>query len=335
MITISATTIKEKSIMTVEDKAQYDKEVEDFNTRMKTELIKPMLAMDWEKADVVFRGEWRFLISPKIDGIRCIVKDGVAYTRTGKIHKNKYIQKRIQEMPRGYIFDGELMCGVIEKGKKFSGMTDGLTKIMGTPNFTFCIFDIISESPHHKRYTKLVELEEEYMLPPYCDVVQKKRVYSLEDVRRETAIFLEQGYEGSMLNEMDATYKHGRAGKTNKELIKIKEFSDAEAEIIGFNELEHNLNELTTDELGHSKRSTSKIGKIKGGVLGSFELRTPEGIEFNCAGFTDAEKLSFWNNRENLIGKWVKYKYFEIGADTKPRFPTFLSFREEGYDFNK
>lgn len=321
--------IKEKAIMTPEEKAEYEKEVAEFNAKMRELLISPMLALDFNKADVKFTGEWRFLISPKIDGIRCIVREGVAYTRTGKIHKNKYIQKRAKEMPYEYIFDGELICGKIEKGKTFASMTDGLQKIMGEPDFTYCIFDIVSESPHHKRYTKLVELEEQGLLPDYCFVIEKTKVASLKDVEKITNELLELGYEGSMLNEMDAKYKHGRAGKTSKELIKVKLFSDAEAKIIGFEEMERNLNELEYDELGKAKRSTSKVGKIKAGMLGSFILQRDDGVEFRCSGFTDEKKIEYWADRENLLGKIVKYKFFEIGADAKPRFPTFLGFRDK------
>lgn len=326
-IDTASMTKKESAIMTKEDKQKYEDEVRAYNSRMHNTLIKPMLALDYDKADVVFRGKWKFMISPKIDGVRCIVKDGVAYTRTGKVHRNKYIQERVKELPQGYIFDGELIVGKIEKGKKFSSMTEGLQKICGKPDFVFCIFDIVSSSPHYKRYTKLVEMDNS--LPEYCYVVEKFTIHTEEELNKRTEYYLDLGYEGAMLNEYDAPYKHGRAGKTHKELIKVKTFSDAEALVIGYTELENNLNPLEYDELGKAKRSTSMAGKVKAGLLGSLRLRTPEGVEFSCAGFTDDEKAEFWAKRDYLEGMWVKYKYFKIGADEKPRFPTFLGFRDK------
>ena len=51
-------------------------------------------------------------VSTKLDGIRCVIIDGVAYSRSLKPIRNKYIQSVIgNEKYNG--FDGELVVGNI------------------------------------------------------------------------------------------------------------------------------------------------------------------------------------------------------------------------------
>jgi DNA ligase-1 len=59
--------------------------------------------------------------------------------------------------------------------------------------------------------------------------------------------------------------------------------------------------------------------------------RTPEGIEFGVGGgYTAQERKEFWEKKDEMIGKTIKYKFFSVGMkDGCPRFPTFLGMRHE------
>ena len=135
-----------------------------------------------------------------------------------------------------------------------------------------------------------------------------------------------------MLRQADAYYKYGQATERQAFLLKLKPFRDAEAEVIGYVEQMENTNMATTDELGYTKRSSSKAGKVGKGTFGAFLVRDLEtGAEFsvgNGPGLTQAKRDEFWAKRDELIGQIITYKYQEVGTKEAPRLPQFLRFRD-------
>jgi len=56
-----------------------------------TKLFKPMLS---GKLDKLLAGvRYPALVSPKLDGVRCVIIDGVAMSRTLKSIPNKFVQE--------------------------------------------------------------------------------------------------------------------------------------------------------------------------------------------------------------------------------------------------
>ncbi|KAJ3167037.1 hypothetical protein HDU87_001732 [Geranomyces variabilis] len=147
-------------------------------------------------------------------------------------------------------------------------------------------------------------------------------------------IQLAANFEGVMIRSPLGRYKTGRSTAKEGILLKLKQFSDGEAVILEAEELQHNENKKTKNELGDSKRSTKKDGLVNGGTLGSFKVRGMSSspfhdVTFNIGtGFTAQMRTDFWNTRESLVGKIVKFKYFEKGGKNAPRFPVFLGFRD-------
>ena len=89
-------------------------------------------------------------------------------------------------------------------------------------------------------------------------------------------------------------------------------------------------NEATISELGRTKRSSHKAGKIGRADLGALVVRSSEGVEFNIGtGFTDAERAAIWNDRSHYLGKLAKFKFFPVGIKGAPRHPAWLGFRSE------
>jgi len=59
-------------------------------------------------------------------------------------------------------------------------------------------------------------------------------------------------------------------------------------------------------------------------------LQTKDGIRFNCGtGFTDELRLQIWKDRDNLVGKLAKIKFFHYSKDNVPLLPVFLDFRSK------
>ena len=69
--------------------------------------FKPMLAAPVTDIELL---NYPVLASPKLDGIRCVVIDGVAYSRSLKPIPNEEIQKFFSSGKYDG-FDGELICG--------------------------------------------------------------------------------------------------------------------------------------------------------------------------------------------------------------------------------
>jgi DNA ligase-1 len=133
-------------------------------------------------------------------------------------------------------------------------------------------------------------------------------------------------FEGIMIRSPKGLYKFGRSTVKQGYLLKLKRFKDAEAKIVGFEEMMHNQNELGVDALGHAKRSSKKEGMVPAGVLGAFIVEMDDGTTFKVStGMTHEDRDSYWKTRDTMIGQLVKYKFQE--SDGKPRFPVFLGIR--------
>jgi DNA ligase-1 len=152
----------------------------------------------------------------------------------------------------------------------------------------------------------------------------------MEELLANEERWLSHGYEGLMGRSISGHYKFGRATMKEGLLWKLKRFCDAEYEVIGFEELFHNHNEATIDELGHTKRSSNSENKTGGNVLGALVLRSQLAGEFRCGtGFTEEMRAEIWANRSRYLGRMAKIKHFEIGVKDLPRFPVFLGWRAE------
>lgn len=268
------------------------------------------------------------LASPKIDGIRCIVKDGIALSRSLKPIPNKYIQNVLGKLPSAYILDGELVVGQPYGNDVMQRTSSGVMSEDGEPEFTYFIFDrIAKEIPYVDRYEQIIDvfgsrvtcLLQTWLFSP-CE---------LEEYERKC---LEMGYEGIMLRDPKSFYKFGRSTLREGALLKLKRFLDSEAIVIGMEELMHNNNVLEKDELGYAKRSSHKENLTPAGILGALHVKDVNtDVEFHIGtGFDYDTRKYLWENRFEFMkyANIVKYKYFPSGVKDLPRFPVFLGFRD-------
>lgn len=285
--------------------------------------FKPLLAIDSEK---VKNKAFPYYLSEKLDGIRCIVFGGVAYSRSLKPIPNKYIQeycKLHSSILEG--LDGELIVGDKNAPDVFNQSTSGVMRHDGEPDFTFWVFDkYIAGERYTSRIGKIPT-----DLPNRVKVLPMFYVESIEEVDKYEGEFLEQGAEGVMLRSLDGMYKTGRSGTKNPELQKVKRFKTEEFEIIGYEPKYVNHNEAKTNELGRTERSTSKEGLVAMDTLGALKLKTSEGLIFSSgSGLNDRARDELWKIRESLTGKLASIKFFEVGDYQVPRFPVLRGIRD-------
>lgn len=282
--------------------------------------FKPLLAkeVDWDL--LTYDHLW---LSPKLDGIRAIVRDGVVMSRNLKPIPNAHVQKMFGHLEH---YDGELIVGDPTSKTVYHDTYSGVMSSDGEPNVRFFAFDHIEEpdADYETRYEKLVESDVVVVLCQHM-VCNRDEIHALEER------YLEEGYEGVMLRKArgpNSKYKFGRATARSCTLLKCKRFTDSEAMIIGFEELMKNGNEATTDALGHTVRSSHQENLIPMGTLGALVCRTPEGVEFRIGtGFDQKTRQYIWNNKEYLDRQIVRFKSFKIGEKDAPRFPVYLGFR--------
>lgn len=295
-----------------------------------TKQFKPLLAVQAELDKVDFSKG--MVASPKLDGIRCIIINGVAMSRSLKPIPNKHIQWLIGR-PELNFLDGELILGDPTSPSCYRDTNSACMSVDGQPAITFYVFDHI-ENPDDEYCRRLIAAQETATKCIFActKALPQVGVRNLSELESLENSWLSEGYEGLMLRSIqgeNSRYKFGRATAKSQTLLKVKRFADAEYKVVGFQERMHNANEATTNALGHTERSSHKENKVGRGDLGALVLETADGQRFNCGtGFDDATRSEIWNNRDNYVGKFAKIKSFLIGVKDLPRFPVFLGWRD-------
>ena len=284
--------------------------------------MKPMLAVKATEKQIL--AHLPLYASPKLDGIRCIIKGGVALSRSLKPIPNRYVQDFLSNRPDLEGFDGELGVGDPTANDFYRKTVSGVMSKDGTPDFTFYVFnDYTVGGAYVERHLPLLQISTPHLAPwPSILMTTLSELYEYESA------MLLLGYEGLILRRPDSPYKFGRSTAKEGYLLKLKRFTDAEAVVIGMVELQHNGNEATTSETGYTQRSSHKGNKTGLGTLGALICKDVESeVEFKIGtGFDAATRQKIWDGRPP-IGLIVKYKSFKIGVKDAPRHPVFLGWR--------
>lgn len=291
-----------------------------------SEFKNPMLAVDC-KGKVPYPC-W---ISPKLDGVRVTVQGGRLLSRTNKPIPNKYCQSLFVKSDLEGL-DGELIVGSPTDKDVFQNTMSGVMSVDGEPDVHFFVFDVInSDRVFDDRYLAIENANAlgHFDNHPRVRVVPNTLIDNDDQLTTYQEVWLAAGYEGVMIRKPGTTYKHGRSTLKEGKLLKLKSFCDAEAKVIGIEELMNNNNEAYYDETGAQKRSTMAEGLTGAGVLGAFVVEdVTTGTIFKVgSGYTADQRKAFYS--QNYIGKVLTYKHFPVGAKDKPRFPVFKGFRDQ------
>lgn len=291
--------------------------------------MKPMLAVKAPE-ELTFPQ----FASPKIDGVRAVVKDAMLLSRTLKPIPNGYVQDTLGcEALTG--LDGELTVGPPNAKNVMQVTTSGVMSHEGTPDFTWWVFDYWTDpqKPFDERLRSLTygmdqRFQERH---PRVKLLPQTLIEGPDHLAEYEKAMVDAGFEGIMIRKPLGQYKYGRSTAREGHLLKIKRFVDSEAQVIGFEEKMHNANEATTDERGYTKRSSHQENLIPAGTLGALVVRDlTTGIEFNIGtGFDDLTRKKVWDLRQAYLGALVTYKHFQLsGVKEAPRFPVFKAFRD-------
>lgn len=300
-------------------------------------MFKPMLAPN--ESINLEELKYPLLASKKLDGIRCIIKNGEILSRSLKQIQNKQLREKLEPLRKfsennEIIFDGEIYSPYLT----FQQITHFvMTQDLGVEelpeHLKFYCFDMIGNCGIEEDF----ELRLENLNPIifiYSDIAELVKhhiVNNAEEVKKLFDFALNDMCEGLMLRDPNGRYKYGRGTIKEGLIYKVKPFRDFDAKITGIvqgTEVNENA-EKKTNELGRSVTSKKKNDRH------SIEKATAFWVEYNglplkvSLAMTDEEKEEIWNTRESYIGKWIEYKGMLIGSKDVPRHPVMLRFRED------
>ncbi len=286
--------------------------------------FKPMLACS--TIPTLTELNYPVIASPKLDGIRCLIVDGEPVSRNLKPIPNRHIRESLKalNLPK---LDGELML----KGGDFNNVQSAVMSQEGKPDFIYIAFDYFEDigAQYSNRFVKLVNYLKSHDTKGLVEHVSNEYIHNSIAMDEFYDECLKHDYEGAIVRDPAGPYKCGRSTMKQGWMLKLKTFHDAEAKIVGFEELMHNENEAVFDKLGAQTRSSEQSGMVPAGVLGSLVVEY-EGKQFKIGtGFDFAMRAQFWDMRDRLRGKLVTFKYQELSKYGIPRFPVFKSIRNK------
>ena len=279
---------------------------------MKKMKYKPMLAYPVSSKPINYSKP--VFIQPKLDGVRCLIQydSGVvtAYSRTGKVWKNiehitlnlyKFFDKHPNVVLDGELYnhdfkdDFESIISMVRKTKP----TDE-DRSISEKHVQFHCYDIVNKAVFHLRDEWLTgNLQSNYCVK----LVPTNQVFREDDARVYHARNLAAGYEGSIVR-LDTPYQC----KRSHSLRKFKDFSDAEANIVGYEE-------------GKGKRA---------GTLGKFLMQDDDGNQFGCPpgkGHNYKDLALMLTNIHEYMGQRATFTYFERTKAGSYRHPLYKCIR--------
>lgn len=313
-------------------------------------MFKPLLSATFEER---FQPQYPVLASPKLDGIRVIIVDGVPMTRSLK-HPlpNDFIRNELSGLPW---FDGEIIIGDPSEPETCARTQSGVMSKSNPElevNYTFFLFDLAdptqAQLTFKQRYDGLQRVrsaivESKPHLAQRLYILPHVQISDAETLWNYERACVDQGYEGIMLRSPDGIYKHGRATPKSRILTKIKRWEDGEGIIVDVHEEMHNANEAVVTPTGKTERSSHQENKVGKDTLGGYTVMTNRdstwlfGLEhesgqvmFYCGAsgnMTAEQRKALWANRGDLLGKKITFKYQPTMGAEKPRFPGFKNFR--------
>jgi DNA ligase-1 len=281
----------------------------------------------WKVVDRVDFEKDTWFASRKIDGVRCIIiEEGgepAFYSRQGrKFDTLGVLAKAIKQIPDwdSFVFDGEV-CLVDAKGDEdFASVMKEIRKKdhdIASPRLK--VFDILSKKEFidgrgKAKFVDRVELlqrmktlAEKLNIANFFDVIDQIKIKDQQHLMELAAKATSNGWEGLILRK-NVPY----AGKRSNDMLKVKNFHDAEYEVTGMDTgpFRYIVNgQETTEEMLTAVHIEHKGYKVSVG-----------------SGFTIDQRKYYFANPSEIIGSTIKVKYFQETTNAKGtislRFPT-------------
>jgi DNA ligase-1 len=214
-----------------------------------------------------------------------------------------------EKCKEGIIFDGELYnhslkdnFNQIQSLVSKKNPTEAELKIIDD-SIEYHIYDYIDTNLNQEQRIINLAIVFNEIYDSAIKLVHSITVQSQEELDIRYGELLEHGYEGQMIRKINGLYEN----KRSKNLLKRKEFQDAEYPIVDIEE-------------GLGNRS---------GMAGAVVVQLPNGKTCGCGikgGVSVNQEL--FNNKDQYIGKLATVRFQNLTPDGVPRFPVFYGIRE-------
>lgn len=288
-----------------------------------------------------------YFASRKLDGCRTICKinnymkdqefiqEVKFYSRSGKEFTtlSNLVEpiKSFTSMLMGeWVLDGE--CCIMEgENENFNLLMREITRKNHTiENPKYKIFDIItidefegreSMGDFEVRYNDLIEYYYQSQYEPavqkHLEVLEQELITSQETFDKWVQLVKDNNWEGFMLRK-NAPYKRGRT----KDLIKVKKFQDNE----------YIVEDVLTGVVSYNENGVKEYDAVTALIINHKGTKVQVG-----SGLTKDQRLSWYSNPDDIIGKTVTVQYFEETINKKDdslslRFPVLKYVYENNRD---
>lgn len=298
----NATTAEQQAEKEVVAKYEYQLKTgyfEDIEQAKKFRLKKPMRAKNYK--DHANKLRLPCYGSPKLNGFRLAMVDGVAYSKAGiqedLTNKPARLVHFLKDTLRRVDTDGEIYC----HGMSLQDIRSAwLTPQESSSKLKYFIYDHPSDGvPTAERLAALDMLQK--LLSTMREVfpvefVEQRILRTQEDVDAFYQECLDNGYEGAVYRNEDGVYEFD---KQSSDMIKRKPRLDAEAKVLS----------VTKDRIGD-------------GVL---LCKMPSGLTFECKmkkpEVKGAQSYRGYDAATTLVGQWINYEYEELSDEGRPTKP--------------
>jgi DNA ligase-1 len=265
---------------------------------------------DVMRADKVrpFKGE--YYVEPKYDGLRClIVAQGstvTLYSRNGKeFTSSDHLKSQVREIGASLgdrVFDGELTSG------NFNESSSSVRKKNSSDDSVVLnLFDLLTLSewrdPQLTYKERRKRLVEHYVQTPNIRLVPSYYVGDNKQAHGKYLEFLDQGYEGAIIKRGEGLYRL----KKHHDWMKLKEVNDVDLQVT------------------HLVPGEGKYLNMLGAAVVSYRGRN---VNIG-SGWSDAERVKYWEDPKLLIGKVIEIQYHQETPDGSLRHPRFAKIRED------
>ena len=277
-------------------------------------LNLPMLAHSF---DGTKKSKFKFPADaqPKLDGVRCLASRDekgkiILSSRQGKPWNIPHIAKALDTwLPKNMTLDGEIYlhgesCQRITSLAKSADVSAKSFK-PESKALEYYVYDVPMVNgddslPWEDRRLALEEiaLKHKQIIVPTIVVSNEKELWDAH------GRFITEGYEGAILRANRGLYLWGFR---SSELLKVKEFQDAEFRVLD---------------------ARDGKGKMEGGVIWICKNDVSKET-FECTMKTTiAERQRMFEERDQYIGKMLTCRFFDFTDDGIPRFPVGIVFRD-------
>ena len=254
--------------------------------------------------------------SRKMDGLRCVLKNGKLYSRNGKeVVGFDHIVEELNSLGDFDLIDGELYSPEIpfqeiqgyvmrkknvvveDKQKIFFNIFAMINKDTTTPEMVMAIEKL--RLANHRKYLRFVEYK----------IIDN----DFDKIQELDKLWVSEKFEGVMLRSMDVVYAYKRSDA----LVKFKSFKEEDLTII--------------DAIEGNGKYQDMLGKfVCQGKVEKHKVKTEVG-----SGYNDEQRKKFWKNRKKMIGTLIEVKYQGLtdgqasDGNLSLRFPIFKKTKED------